>query len=239
MKIVRIAAVLAVVGFALPQPAEGVWSDVTCTGGTLNSCVGFSITQVGTTSAGLPQYHFTVTYLSSNATYPGAITTVGLYDLRPAPNFVFTDVALVSAPDGKDWSASADNTLCTQLAGEGVASPLFEACSKADPPPVANGITLGQSVTFGFTSSVAITLEHMTTHPGGLAARAHIQALGEQDCSIKLDSRNGPFSGPADLDACGTTTTVPEPTSMILIGSGLAGIGVLHRRRRKLEVQDA
>jgi hypothetical protein len=52
-----------------------------------------------------------------------------------------------------------------------------------------------------------------------------VQSVGPQDYSLECRTDNG---------SCVTTTTVtPEPLSMILMGSGLAGIAAVHRRRRR------
>jgi hypothetical protein len=189
------------------------------------SCVEFDLTRDASN-----RYYFSVTYLSSLSPDPGVVTAVSIYDLAGNPNYNFSSVTLESAPAGKVWTAQ-DNSSC-HTTGASVGASLFEACADASPPPTANGLAVGETVVFSFLSNYEITAASMTAS-GGLGTRAHIQSFGSNDCSFKLDNRVGQFSGPTGgIDGC-NPTVVPEPATMFLLASGLAGVAVVAHRRRK------
>jgi len=127
-----------------------------CSGGTLNFCVDFALTNTSGNN-----WSLAVTYTSSNG--GGTLTDFGI----DASSGTFTGTGVTGSGS---WALEPQTNCSLQ----------DEVCATASPPPVSNGLTVGQTATLTFTATGFTGLNSTNF------ANAHIQSFGTAGCSIKV-----------------------------------------------------
>lgn len=214
----------------------GTTTATQCGGNTFSTCASVSVTLI-TSGPNAGRVIMTVTNLSgSQGTYAGTVfTQVGMYNLPAGVDYNTFLSATNCGADGICGGANAGDDTNVQsawqlgtngLSGAGIDPTVIGTDTKNG---VNGAIATGQTFQFVFT----ITNWSSITSINDFAI--HGQA-GPNTCSTKLVwSGSSPNQPTASPDGSCDFSTVPEPISMALVGTGLMGMGGagLLRRRKK------
>lgn len=209
-----IGAAAALLAFASPAWAFGPFNNTEVCGGTsFYTCVTLTTTYDATTNT------LTLTVDNSNT--------------QGAPLFPIGVVGVTTATGGTPATGYGAFGAQNDLSGSGDLGFTYNGFKASNTPSALQG---GQSGTFTFTFD-----SDFDDNIDGLALGMHFRSGPNDACTsskLFVDANNGTSSpnGGVYADGCGPTTTVPEPITMSLLATGLAGMGgagLIRRRNKK------
>jgi hypothetical protein len=228
-------------GLAASQAAQASsfsWNGTTiCGGSTFATCAAVTVNTFYNVGTGTTSVTMVVHNLSgSQGTFNGTVfTQIGIWNL-PAGHGHTAGAAYVNGSLVVTNQSNVNVTSAWQLGTNGLSgSGIQPGVFGVDPTQGINGgVAAGDTYTFTFEMTGLASNFDLNTSGFALHGQG-----GFNGCSTKLviDGGGTQNTGPYD-PACTPTTTTPEPVTMTLMATGLAGMSGAGFLRRRKKAQD-
>jgi hypothetical protein len=238
------ALALVAVG-ASPAAADGFKNWTVCGGSTFATCASVRLNVVGTSVT------LSVRNLSGmQGTYGGSVfTSIGLQNVPPGVGAIIPSSGYVKSMSGP--TRGADTPTPWRLANDkvvgggiwldlatknvkGVDNGIGSSCGLGSLPANSDLFMSGACGTSGMSNASAnggwVVLEFDVSETWDPAA------AGTELMVKGVNGPNGEVTVCLTSENCSPADVVPEPFTIALVGSGLAGIGLLRRRRKRDDV---
>jgi hypothetical protein len=233
-KALVLSAILSLAAVQTANASGFGWNGATKCGGNLfATCASISVTTAYSSITGRTTVTMTVTNLSgTNGTYNGTVfTQLGIWNLPKGGNSPSYVNGSLTVLDQNNVNVSSAWQLGTNgLSGVGIQPAVFGTDTQNG---INGGLAAGDTYTFTFELTGLSSTFDLNT--AGFAL--HGQG-GYNGCSTKMvvDGGGTVNAGPYS-EECTPITHAPEPVTMTLLATGLAGMGGANFMRRRTKQQ--